>query len=375
MSDHVETIVIGAGVVGLAIARKLAMAGQEVVILDRGPDYGAETSSRHSEVIHAGLYYATDSIKAQACVVGKHQLYAYMKDHGVEHRQLGKLIVATDPGEIPALEKIKTQAEVNGVMDLTWLTPAQVRQQEPALSCVAALWSPSTGILDSHGLMTAYLGDAEDHGAMLALNTAVTAGSVTNAGFEIETGGEAAMRLSCTNLILAAGHGAQPLAKAITGIPGDSIPAQHFCKGSYYSLSGVKNPFSTLIYPAPNTASLGVHVTLDLGGQCRFGPDQEWLEDKAALVPTDYDVEPHRADGFYAAVRKYWPGLPDNALVPGYAGIRPKIQAPEEPGHDFILQNHNDHGVPGLVALYGIESPGVTSSLALADRVAEKLER
>ncbi|MCR9257430.1 MAG: NAD(P)/FAD-dependent oxidoreductase [Alphaproteobacteria bacterium] len=374
MTDHVETVVIGAGVVGLAIARTLALAGQEVVILDRAEDFGTETSSRHSEVIHAGIYYPTGSLKARACVAGKHLLYDYMDSRGIAYSRLGKLIVATDDSQIPALAQIKERAEANGVPDLEWLDPDQVRAREPAISCVTALWSPSTGILDSHGLMASLLGEAEDHGAMLALFTPVLGGSVTNRGFEIETGGEAPMRLSCTNLVLAAGHGAQPLAAKIAGIPADRVPAHHYCKGSYYSLTGVKPPFSTLIYPAPEQAGLGVHATLDLAGQCRFGPDTEWLADKEELVATDYDVDPARAETFYAAVRKYWPGLPDDSLAPGYAGIRPKIQAPGEPAHDFVIQGAEDHGVPGLVALYGIESPGVTSSLALADHVHDLLK-
>jgi len=374
MTEQVETVVIGAGVVGLAVARRLAMAGQEVVILDRAEDIGTETSSRHSEVIHAGIYYPTGSLKAEACVDGKHQLYAYLESRGIPYRKLGKLIVATDPSQIPALEQIRTRAAANDVPDLEWLDSDQVRAREPQVYSVGALWSPSTGILDSHGYMISLFGEAEDHGAMLALHTSVLRGAVGNAGFEIETGGATPMRLGCRNLILAAGHGSQPLARRLEGIPVASVPAQHFCKGSYYSLTGVKNPFSTLIYPAPEQAGLGVHATLDLGGQCRFGPDTEWLPDKEALAVTDYDVDPVRAESFYGAVRKYWPGLPDGALTPGYSGIRPKIQAPGEPAHDFVVQGSEVHGVPGFVALYGIESPGVTASLALADRVLDALE-
>lgn len=364
MTDHVDCIVVGAGVVGLAIARELALAGREVVVLEKTEAIGTETSSRHSEVIHAGIYYVPGSLKAELCVRGKHLLYEYLDSRGVPFSRLGKLIVATDEDQMAALTQIKERAALNGVPDLDWLTPEQVKQLEPAVESVGALVSPSTGILDTHSYMLALQGEAEDHGAMLAFYTPVVSGRVRgNGGFEIETGGDSPMSLSCDILVNAAGLHAQALGHALEGIPAETVPPAYFCKGNYYTLSGVKTPFKRLIYPAPEQAGLGVHVTLDLGGQCRFGPDVEWVDE------IGYDVDPARAEKFYAAVRKYWPGLPDGALQPGYSGIRPKIQAPGEPAKDFMIQGPADHGIAGHVALYGIESPGVTSSLAIAEKV------
>jgi len=373
MSDHVECIVVGAGVVGLAIARELALSGREVIVLEKAEAIGTETSSRHSEVVHAGIYYAPGSLKAELCVRGKHLLYDYMESRGVPYSQMGKLIVATSDDQMPALEQIRQRAAENGVPDLDWLTPAQVKAMEPAVESVGALISPSTGILDSHAYMLALQGEAEDHGAMLAFHTPVLSGRVrgpgrNGGGFEIETGGDSPMALSCDILVNAAGLYAQALGHAIEGIPAQTVPPAYFCKGNYYTLSGVKTPFSRLIYPAPEQAGLGVHVTLDLGGQCRFGPDVEWID------AVNYDVDPGRAEKFYAAVRKYWPGLPDGSLQPGYAGIRPKIQAPGEPAKDFMIQGPRDHGIANHVALYGIESPGVTSSLAIAEKVMALLD-
>jgi L-2-hydroxyglutarate oxidase LhgO len=362
--ERVDSVVIGAGVVGLAAARALALAGREVVILEAAEAFGTETSSRNSEVIHAGIYYPTGSLKAEACVAGKLALYEYCQSHGIAYRRCGKLIVATSEDQRPKLEALKAQAASNGVRDLTFLTPSEVKELEPEVRCVAALLSPSTGIVDSHGLMLAYLGDAENAGAMLATHAPILGGRVSDDGFVLSVGGEAPMELAARQVVNAAGLHAGRVAHSLQGLPEDSVPAHYFAKGNYYTLAG-RSPFSHLIYPVPEAAGLGVHVTVDLGGQARFGPDVEWVDG-----PDDYSVDPGRSDSFYAEVRKYWPDLPDGAIQPGYAGIRPKLQAPGEPAKDFQIQGPRDHGVPGLVNLYGIESPGLTASLALADRVA-----
>ena len=360
--ETVDCIVIGAGVVGLAAARALAQAGREVIILEAADLIGSETSSRNSEVIHAGIYYPQGSLKAQLCVAGKHALYDYCASHGVEHRRCGKLIVATDENQLDTLRSIEQKAINNGVTDLQWQDVGQVAELEPAVRCVAALLSPSTGIIDSHGLMLAYLGDAEDAGAMLALNSPVEGGEITPEGIVLEVGGAEPMSLLARCVINSAGLYAGKLAHSLRGLLAETIPPHYYAKGNYYSLSG-RSPFSRLIYPVPEQAGLGVHVSVDLGGQARFGPDVEWID------TINYDVDPRRADVFYAAVRKYWPDLPDGALTPGYAGIRPKLQAPGEPAADFVIQGPEVHGVPNLVNLYGIESPGLTASLAIAERV------
>ena len=364
--EEVEAVVVGAGVVGLAVARALAMSGHEVVILESADAIGTETSSRNSEVIHAGIYYAAGSLKARLCVEGKLRLYAYCAEHGVGHERCGKLIVATAAGEMTMLEQLKAKAAANGVDDLTFLSPAEVALREPAVFCHGALLSPSTGIIDSHALMLAYLGDAEDAGAMLALKSPVLSGRATGGGIVLHVGGAEPMTLGARMVVNAAGLGANGFASRLDGMPCDKIPPLYYAKGCYYVLDG-RSPFKSLIYPAPNEASLGVHVTVDLGGRCRFGPDIEWVDE------IDYDVDPARAEAFYDAVRRYWPGLPDGAILPGYAGIRPKVQAPGEPARDFVVQGPADHGIAGLVNLYGIESPGLTSSLALADEVLRRL--
>ena len=361
--EQVDTVVIGAGVVGLAVARALAMAGREVIVLEAENAIGTHTSSRNSEVIHAGIYYPKDSLKARLCVAGRQQLYAYCADHGVSHQRCGKLIVATSPAQIPQLEKILAQGRANGVTDLTALDLARVRDMEPAVQCVAALHSPSTGIIDSHGLMLAYQGDAEAHGAMLAFTGPVSGGRVQDDGILLEVGGEQPMQLLARRVVNSAGLHAPKVAASLEGFPPAHVPPSYYCKGNYYSLAG-RAPFSRLIYPIPEAAGLGVHVTLDLAGQARFGPDVEWID------KIDYTVDPQRAEKFYAAIRSYWPDLKDGALSPGYSGIRPKIQAPSEPARDFMIEGPRDHGVAGLVNLFGIESPGLTASLALGDMVA-----
>jgi len=360
--ETIDCVVVGAGVVGLAAARALAQAGHEVIILEAADLIGSETSSRNSEVIHAGIYYPQNSLKARLCVAGKQALYAYCDSHGVAYKRCGKLIVASDDSQWDTLRGIEQKAIANGVSDLRWLTPAQVAEREPALYCVAALLSPSTGIIDSHSLMLAYQGDAEEAGAMLALNSPVESGEIQDDGIVLHVGGAEPMSILARSVVNSAGLYAGKLAHSIRGVPPDSIPPHYYAKGNYYTLSG-RSPFSCLIYPVPEQAGLGVHLSIDLGGQARFGPDVEWIES------INYDVDPRRADVFYAAVRKYWPDLPDGALAPGYAGIRPKLQAPGEPAADFVIQGPATHGVPGLVNLYGIESPGLTASLAIAEAV------
>jgi L-2-hydroxyglutarate oxidase LhgO len=366
--DEIECVVVGAGVVGLAAARALALAGHEVVVLEKAYKIGFETSSRNSEVIHGGLYYPPGSLKAKTCVEGRRRLYAYCREHGVPHAALGKLIVAANEAEIPSLEKIFETGRANGVDELEWLSADVAQALEPELRCVAALLSPVTGIIDSHALMLAFQGEAEAAGAAVVLRTPVLSGHVLNDGFALEIGGEEPARIHCRMLVNAAGLHAPALARAIEGVPETTIPSAHFCRGVYFTLAG-RTPFRHLVYPAPVPGGLGVHITLDLAGQARFGPDVEWITD------VDYAVDPGRGEAFYAAVRNYWPGLRDGALQPGYAGIRPKISGPGEPAADFLVQGPEAHGVPGLVNLYGIESPGLTASLPLADEVAARLTR
>lgn len=366
--EQVDCVVVGAGVVGLACARTLALAGREVVILEAADAIGTETSSRNSEVIHAGLYYPAGSLKARFCVEGKKFIYEYCAARGISTWNCGKLVVACSDDQVAYLEKLKKQGEANGVDDLELIDGASARKIEPELACVAALRSPSTGVVDSHAMMLAFQGDAEAHGAMIAFETPVLGGRVSNDGIELETGGAAPMRLKASLVVNAAGLGAQKLAHAIAGIPAPSVPKLHYAKGNYFALQG-KSPFSRLVYPVPGKGGLGVHITVDLAGQARFGPDVEWID------AIDYDVDPSRCDGFYAEVRKYWPGLRDGTLVPAYAGIRPKIVPEGAPNPDFVVQGPETHGVPGYIALYGIESPGLTSSPGIAAYVAALAER
>ena len=361
--DRVDCVVIGAGVVGLALARTLALRGREVVVLEAEDRIGTGISSRNSEVIHAGIYYPTGSFKARLCVAGNRSLYAFCAAHGVAHRRCGKLIVATDEAEAVKLAGIQAQALANGVADLQWLEAAEARVLEPRLRCTAALLSPSTGIIDSHGLMRALRLEAEAHGAAVVLKSPVLGGQATAAGLEVRVGGAEPMTLVADQVFNAAGLGAQAVARGFEGSTPFSVPDLHLAKGNYYSLSGPA-PFSRLVYPVPSHGGLGVHLTLDLGGQARFGPDVEWLDRE------DYGVDPRRADGFYAAIRTYWPDLAEGALQPAYAGIRPKLHGPGEPAPDFFIQREVAHGVPGLVNLYGNESPGHTACLTLAEEVA-----
>jgi L-2-hydroxyglutarate oxidase LhgO len=365
MAD-IDAIVIGAGVIGLATARELAMAGLSVILLEGNDAIGTGTSSRNSEVIHAGLYYPQGSLKAKFCVEGRHRLYDYCESHGVAHRRCGKLIVATSEDEVAVLEGLKAKGLANGCDDLRMISGEEAKQLEPALSCVAALVSPSTGIIDSHSYMLALRGDAEDHGAAIALLTPFERAEVNGTGFTVFVGGAEPMSLTCRMLINTGGLQASDIARRIVGLSPQHVPDTRYAKGNYFMLTG-RAPFSRLIYPAPHAHGLGVHLTLDMGGQARFGPDVEWVE------TIDYAVDPSRSEGFADAVRRYWPDMPDDALVPGYSGIRPKIGDPAAPAADFRIDGPATHGMPGLVNLFGIESPGLTSSLAIAAEVRSRL--
>lgn len=358
---------VGAGIVGLAVARALALRGRETLVLEAEDAIGTGTSSRNSEVIHAGIYYPPGSLKAQLCVRGKHLLYAYCEARRIEHRRCGKLIVAADEEQVTALERIAATARANGVADLRWLDAAEAKAMEPALSCVAALLSPSTGIVDSHGFMLALQADLEAAGAMVALRAPVRRGRCGTHGILLEAGVEERFELEARIVVNSAGLHAQALARCLEGVPPDSIPPARYAKGNYYVLQG-RAPFRHLIYPVPEPGGLGVHLTLDLAGQARFGPDVEWIE------KLDYTVDPARAERFYRAIRRYWPGLSDGSLYPGYAGIRPKLGGPAAGAADFLIQGREAHGVGGLVNLYGIESPGLTAALAIAERVADAIQ-
>lgn len=362
--DDVECVVVGAGVIGLAIARRLAGDGREVIVLENEGQIGMVTSSRNSEVIHAGIYYPRDSLMARFCVAGREALYRYCDEHSVPHRKCGKLIVAATAEERERLASIAERARVNGVHDMRILGQADALALEPALSCVGALLSPSTGIIDSHSYMLSLRGDAEAAGAMFAFHAPLNRATAANGRMTLDVGGDAPMTIACRLLINAAGHGAPAVARMIDAMPAERVPKPYLAKGNYFSCTS-RAPFSRLIYPVPVAGGLGVHLTLDMAGLAKFGPDVEWIHG------FDYTVDPQRAELFYPAIRKYWPGLPDGSLVPDYAGIRPKIVPPAIATQDFLIEGPRDHSVPGLINLFGIESPGLTSSLAIADYVAE----
>lgn len=363
--DEFDCAVIGAGVVGLAVARALAMQGREVIVLEAEGAIGTGTSSRNSEVIHAGIYYPQGSLKARLCVQGKQMLYAYAGQRRLPHRRCGKLIVATSVAQVGQLDAIMAKARANGVNDLQLLTREQARAMEPQLECHAALLSPSTGIVDSHALMLSLQGDLENAGGVVALKSGVDHAECVDKSIVIRTLDGTALR--CNTVVNAAGLAAPALARRFEGLSSSAVPPAYFAKGNYFTLAG-RAPFSRLIYPVPEAAGLGVHLTLDLGGQAKFGPDVQWVSS-----PDDLVVDPTGGEAFYAEVRKYWPALQDGALIPGYAGIRPKISGPDEPAADFRIEGPSIHGVPGLVNLFGIESPGLTSSLAIGRYVAELL--
>ncbi|WP_417453820.1 NAD(P)/FAD-dependent oxidoreductase [Kiloniella sp.] len=360
--EQVDCVVIGAGVVGMACARALALSGREVIVIEKESMPGSEISARNSGVIHAGIYYPHNSLKAELCVKGKELLYQYCQGHAVPYNNCGKLIVATTTSEEKTLEDIKQRAIRNGVDDLCYLSASEIKDREPELHATKALYSPSTGIVDVHNLILAFQGDLENHGGMIAFNTPVTGGDVSNHRIILHTGGESPMALQAKTVINAAGLHAPTLAASLTHFPKDCVPALFYAKGNYFSLSG-KAPFSNLIYPVPEAAGLGVHVTLDMEGQIRFGPDVEWVE------TLDYEVSSDRSKPFYEAIRRYWPDLKDGTLTPDYSGIRPKLQAPGDPAVDFVIQDNKTHGIPGLTNLFGIESPGLTASLAIAEKV------
>ena len=357
--DQVECVVIGAGVVGLAVARALAQSGHEVMVLESASAIGTGTSSRNSEVIHAGIYYPKDSLKARLCVQGKRLLYDYCAERGIGHRRCGKLLVATAPEQVPQLHGIKARAELNGVHDLQLLSSTQARAMESELLCNAAIFSPSTGIVDSHALMLALQGDIENDGGMVVLNSPLAHADCTPAGICLTT--VDGTQLLAKRVVNAAGLQAPALAARFTGLAPQHVPRAWFAKGNYFTLAG-RAPFSHLIYPVPQPGGLGVHLTLDLGGQAKFGPDVQWVDSAE-----DLSVDPARGDVFYAEVRKYWPALEDGALIAGYAGIRPKIHGPGQADCDFLIEGQAEHGVPGLVNLFGIESPGLTSALAIGE--------
>lgn len=361
MSDtnlgRVECVVIGAGVIGLAVARALARAGREVLVVEAEGSIGTVTSSRNSEVIHAGLYYPKGSVKARFCKSGRTRLYAYCARHGIPHRRLGKLVVAASEAERPKLAEIASRAAANGVDDLILLDGEEAKRLEPELTAAAALLSPSTGIIDSHAFMLSLRGEAEDAGAMFAFRTPVTGGAIEDDGVRLSLGGAEPCTIEADFVVNAAGLAAHRIAAAIEGVPPVAVPAIRYAKGNYFGLAG-KAPFSRLVYPVPEPGGLGVHLTLDMAGRARFGPDVEWIEEP------DYRVAPERAEPFYAAIRRYWPALPENALYADYAGIRVKVPGEES---DFVISTEAPH----LVSLYGIESPGLTASLAIADHVAK----
>ncbi|PBB67484.1 FAD-dependent oxidoreductase [Mesorhizobium sp. WSM4312] len=364
----IDCVVAGAGVVGLAIARALAVSGREVVVVEQADAIGTVTSSRNSEVIHAGLHYAPGSLKARLCVEGRRRLYAYCAEHDIAHKRTGKLIVASEPSQTDGLRKIEANARCCGVDDLQFLTRDEAENLEPALICAGALLSPSTGIVDSHALMLSLRGEAEAAGASLAFLTTVAGATIGTGGIRIDTrdaNGET-FALEAAAFINAAGLEAQALAARIDGFPEDFIPRQWPARGNYFALPG-RSPFSRLIYPVPVDGGLGVHLTLDLGGGARFGPDVEWID------RVDYTVDPGRSAVFYEAIRRYWPDLAEGALLPAYAGVRPKLSGPGQPAADFIIQGPADHGAGRIVNLFGIESPGLTASLAIADHVVELL--
>jgi L-2-hydroxyglutarate oxidase LhgO len=367
MSERVDCLVVGAGVVGLAVARALALRGREVIVLEAEESIGNHTSSRNSEVIHAGIYYPKGSLKARLCVQGKQLLYPYCRERGIPFGNCGKVLVAGSEAEIPTVLGYIDKANANGVHDLRRITLDELRDLEPSVTAAAAVLSPSTGIIDSHALMLALQGDLENSGGAVVFLSPVLGGEVTADGIALRVGGAEPMELVCGTLVNSAGLFAPQLARSISGIPGHTIPPQYFAKGHYYTLSG-KSPFRRLIYPMAGHGFLGVHVTIDLGGQARFGPDIEWID------RVDYSFNNAREPMFYEAIRRYYPALKDGALQPGYTGIRPKISGPNGPAADFVIQGPKDHGIRGLVNLYGIESPGLTASLAIGEDVVNLVD-
>lgn len=367
--DSVDCLVIGAGVVGLAVARAVAAAGREVIVVEHEPVIGSGISSRNSEVVHAGLYYDADSLKARCCVRGNRLLYEFCEARGVAHRNCGKLVVATCPGDLDKLRALATRALANGVTDLVWLSAAQARHLEPELDCTAALLSPSSGIVDSHGFMTALLADAQAAGALLAVASSFAGARPNGSAWIARTAGGSSCELEAGWIVNCAGLCAQNVARSMEGFPPEFIPRQWLAKGHYFSLAG-RSPFSRLVYPLPSDGGLGVHCTIDLGGQAKFGPDVQWLPQGTPPDAIDYGVDASRAGSFYGEIRRYWPNLRDGTLSPGYSGVRPKLAGPGMSAADFRIDGPSVHGCDGIVQLFGIESPGLTASMAIAERVA-----
>ena len=370
--ERIDAVVIGAGVVGLAIARALALQGREVMILEAEDAFGTHTSARNSEVVHAGISYPAGSLKARLCVQGKNALYRYCEERGIGCRKVGKLIVATAEDEMPGLDKYLDAARGAGVDDLRRISRAELADMEPEVQALAGVWSPSTGIVDSHGLMLSYLGDAESAGATLVLNSPVLGGTVTADGIALQVGGDQPIEILCHTVINAAGLHAHEVARTISGVPRPDVPPVYYAIGRYYTLSG-RSPFRHLVYPVSRDASRRVHVTLDLGGQCKFGPDLQWVD----KVDYRFEDTPEVRQGFYEGIRRYYPQLQDDMLEPGYTGIRPRLSGPGSSLHaganDFRIAGAEVHGARGLVHLFGIESPGLTSSLALGEHVAARI--
>jgi L-2-hydroxyglutarate oxidase LhgO len=364
--ESLDCVIIGAGVVGLAIARRLALAGREVVVLEAESGVGRHTSSRNSEVIHAGIYYPSGSLKARLCHAGRQALYTYLAEHNVPHRRTGKLLIAVHEDEIPTLERLGRLAEANGVRDLVALSAEDVRALEPAVTAVRGVFSPSTGILDSHAFMRALQNDLEAAGGTVVLTAPVIGGQIEDGGITLGVGGKDPIRLRCKTVVNSAGLFAPRVARAICGLRHETIPQAHFARGHYFGLA-CRSPFHHLVYPMPAPGALGIHVTLDLAGRARFGPDITWAHE------ANYAFNEARRPAFYEAIRRYYPGLADGDLEPGYVGIRPKIVPEGTPAADFVVQGRETHGVPGLVNLFGIESPGLTACLAIADEVAARL--
>jgi len=368
MPELVECVVVGAGVIGLATARALALEGREVLVLEAEKTFGTQTSSRNSEVIHAGIYYPGDSLKAKLCVAGNRSIYAYCEKRGVEYQKPGKLIVATSDGQVDVLRSYLQQGRANGAADLELISAQRLRQLEPDVSAVAALWSPSTGIIDSHGLMLSLLGDVENAGGTLVPQSRVNRFRTVSGGIEIDVGeGDTGMQLQTRLLVNAAGHGAIGLARASAM---ENLPKSYFPAGHYFSYQG-RSPFSHLVYPVATAGSLGIHATLDLGGQLKFGPDVDWRD----RLDYSFDAAPARRSHFEASVRAYYPDLDAARLQPGYVGVRPRISAPGQPLADFQIAGPGSHGIDGLVQLFGIESPGLTACLAIADEVVSRMAR
>ncbi len=367
MDESLDVVIIGAGVVGLAVAREFARVGREVVVLEHNERIGEETSSRNSEIIHAGIYYPTDSLKARFCVRGKDLLYRYCDDRGIPHRRCGKLVLALSADQEFRLTALLDQAEANGVDDLRPLSKADVAALEPAVRCTAGLLSPSTGILDSHSFMLALHGDLEAAGGRVAVLSEFIGGSIHDDGIRLSVRSDGEdLRIHAQVVVNAAGLRATDVAGLFAGLDSRHVPRTRYAKGTYFVLKQ-KSPFKHLVYPLPEGAGLGVHVTLDLAGQTRFGPDVEWISE------IDYRPDPDRTEAFYTAIRAYWPAIPAGSLAPGYVGIRPKLVGPGEPAGDFVIQGPEQHGAAGLVNLFGIESPGLTASLAIGEEVARML--